>query len=365
LPTASQLDRLMAHRPLRIQHRSGRMWLLNSQALAELLDGSEAPPGMERSAGKFTGRLFDEDEWLQRRLASAPPDFSSISRQLARYGVTGITDMTPRNDPDIAAHFVAQQTIGALRQNVVMAGTLALANAAPFAAQRGWKLGPAKLHLHEAAMPDFAETVRFIAAAHEQSRGVAIHCVSEVELVYALAVLEEAGVQHGDRIEHASVAAIDLVQRIAALALAICVQPRFVQERGDAYCRDVEPRHQPDLYRLATLAAEGIVIAGGSDAPFCSADPWAGMRAAVERQTASGRPFGLDEAMSPEEALELYLADPLELGRQRRIEEGAPADLALLDRPWREARGRLLSDDVRHTWVSGKIIDDGVDQGPV
>jgi predicted amidohydrolase YtcJ len=365
LPTAAQLDRLMPHRPLRMQHRSGRMWLLNSQALAELLDGSEAPPGMERSAGKYTGRLFDEDEWLQRRLASAPPDFSGTSRQLARYGVTGITDMTPRNDPDIAAHFVAQQMIGALQQNVVMAGTLALANAAPSAAQRGWKLGPAKLHLHEAAMPDFAETVRFVAAAHEQSRAVAIHCVSEVELVYALAVLEEAGVRQGDRIEHASVAAMDLVQRIAALGLAVCAQPRFVHERGDAYRRDVEPRHQQDLYRLASLAAEGIVLAGGSDAPFCSADPWAGMRAAVDRKTASGRPFGPDEAMSPEGAVELYLADPLELGRQRRIAEGAPADLVLLDRPWREARTRLLSDDVRHTWVSGKIIDDGVDQAPV
>jgi len=364
LPTAAHLDQLMPHRPLRMQHRSGRMWLLNSQALAELLDGGEAPPGMERNAGKFTGRLFDEDEWLQRRLASAPPDFNSISRQLARYGVTGITDMTPRNDAGIAAHFAAQQEAGALQQNVVMAGTLALANVAPSGAQRGWKLGPAKLHLHEAAMPDFAETVRFFAAAHEQSRAVAVHCVSEVELVYALAALEEAGVRHGDRIEHASVAAMDLVQRIAALGLAICVQPRFVQERGDAYRLDVEPRHQSDLYRLTSLAAEGIILAGGSDAPFCSADPWAGMRAAVERQTASGQSFGPDEAMSPESALELYLADPLELGRQRRIVEGAPAELVLLDRPWREARGRLVSGDVRHTWVSGKIIDQSIDQAP-
>ena len=34
----SSLDRLVPDRPLRIQHRSGRMWLLNSAALSELLD---------------------------------------------------------------------------------------------------------------------------------------------------------------------------------------------------------------------------------------------------------------------------------------------------------------------------------------
>ena len=95
LPDAQALDRLAPDRPLRIQHRSGRLWLLNSRALAELLARAEPPPGLDRA----TGHLFDEDRWLQETLAGEPPDFAAVSADLARCGITGITDMTPRNDP--------------------------------------------------------------------------------------------------------------------------------------------------------------------------------------------------------------------------------------------------------------------------
>ncbi len=361
LPDAGALDRLVPNRPLRMQHRSGRMWLLNSPALAALLACAEPPPGLERDGNGFTGRLFDEDQWLQRALASAPPDFSAVSSQLAAWGVTGFTDMSPRNDPLMAAHFAAQRRSGSLRQSPWLAGSLALARACP----EGWHLGPAKLHLHEAALPPFDEVSAFIAAAHDQQRTAAIHCVTEVELVFALAALECAGVRDGDRIEHASIASPDLVARIAAHGLAVCVQPHFVAERGDAYRRDVEPRHQGDLYRLASLAEAGITLAGGSDAPFGGADPWAAIRAAVLRQTDGGLSFGPQEALSPEVALALFLADPANLARQRRIEMGGAADLVLLDRPWQDARDRLSSADVALTLIGGEIAFDSIKQAPV
>lgn len=360
LPEAAALDRLVADRPLRIQHRSGRMWLLNSAALADLLSRSDPPPGLERHGSDHTGRLFDEDQWLQRTLASTPPQFAAISTELAALGVTGITDMSPGNDPAMAAHFHAQRHSSALRQNIVLSGTLMLADAA----QELWQLGPAKLHLHEASLPEFESTAAFITAAHRQQRPVAIHCVSEVELVFALAALECAGSCVGDRIEHASVASPELVARIAGLGLAVCVQPQFVTERGDAYRRDVEPRHQGDLYRLASLADAGIVLAGGSDAPFGSADPWAAMRAAVERKTAGGQAFGVHEALTPEAALGLYLADPMNIARQRQIAVDNAADLVVLDRPWFNARERLNSADVCLTLIAGDVCHKGIDKAP-
>ena len=122
LPGARVLDELVPERPLRLQHRSGRMWLLNSPALAALLARSAPPPGLERDAGGYTGRLFDEDQWLRQALGSAPPDFAEVSAILARYGVTGITDMSPRNDAAMAAHFAAQHISGSLQQNCWLAG---------------------------------------------------------------------------------------------------------------------------------------------------------------------------------------------------------------------------------------------------
>ncbi|HKX79676.1 MAG TPA: amidohydrolase family protein, partial [Novosphingobium sp.] len=297
----------------------------------------------------------------RRALGGVPPDFSSISADLAACGVTGLTDMTPHNDPGMARHFAAQIAGAALKQNCDVAGTLALADAAP----DGWTLGPAKLHLHEAALPEFGETVAFVRSAHGQGRNVAVHCVSEVELVFALAALEEAGASCGDRIEHASVASLELVERIAALGLAVCVQSHFVFERGDRYLAEVEPRHHPDLYRLRTLIDHGVPLAGGSDAPFGEADPWAAMRAATKRYTAVGQVMGPMEALTPEQALALYLASPHDLVQQRKVEAGAAADLVLLDRPWSQARERLVREDVALTIIAGRVVHDRVDQPPV
>jgi predicted amidohydrolase YtcJ len=360
LPDAAALDRIVPDRPLRLQHRGGRMWLLNSPALDLLLAESAPPPGLEREGDRFTGRLFDSDTWLQQALASSPPSFDTVSRELAAFGVTGLTDMSPRNDGRIAAHFAAEIRTGALRQGCVLAGALALA----YAPQDGWALGPAKLHLHEAALPDFAETVAFIHDAHAQGRGVAVHCVTEVELVFTLALFGEAGTVRGDRIEHVSIASPDHVAQIADLRLWTCLQPHFIAERGDRYLADVDPCHHPDLYRLASLRDAGLVMSGGSDAPFVSPDPWAAMRAAVSRRTSGGECIGPGEALTPEGALDLWLADPANLARTRRIEPGATADLCLLGRPWRSARTHLCAKDVVCAVASGRIVHDLVDKPP-
>jgi predicted amidohydrolase YtcJ len=220
------------------------------------------------------------------------------------------------------------------------------------------------LHLHEAELPPFEEAVTLVASAHQKDRAVAIHCVSEVEIVFAMAILESAGVHPGDRIEHASIASGEHIAQMACMGVAVCVQPHFVAERGDRYLLDVEPRLHADLYRLQSLLRAGIPLAGGSDAPFASADPWAAMRAAVHRQTAAGRLLGPEEALSPEQALALWLADPSDLQRQRKLEAGAPADLCLLDRSWAEARPRLMADDVALVLASGEVVHDRVDQPP-
>lgn len=361
LPSAPDLDEIVANRPLRMQHRSGRMWLLNSRAVDELLSRSEPPDGLEREGASYTGRLFDGDEWLRGALASSPPDFANVSRQLASRGVTGVTDMTPQNGSEMARHFSKQMVAGSLMQHCVIAGQLDLADAAP----GPWQLGPAKLHLHEAALPEFDAAERFIQKAHNQNRGAAIHCVTEVELVFALAALESVGVQPRDRVEHASVASPELIARMSALGLTVCVQPHFVEERGDLYLAEVEARHQPDLYRLRTFIETGIPLVGGSDAPFGGFDPWAAMAAATSRQTAGGEHIRLDEALSPADALALYLADPQAPHAERRLETGAAADICLLDRPWSNVREDLRNQHVALTIISGRIAFDRVDQSPI
>lgn len=362
LPDARALDDLLADRPLRIQHRGGRIWLLNSCALDELLTRAKPPPGLERIANRYTGRLFDSDDWLRGALGSAPPDLADLSIELARHGVTGVTEMSPRNGSAEAAWLADQAQTGRLVQRVVLAGSLALSSAVPSSC---WQLGPAKLHLHDAALPDFDTVVDFIRAAHNQGRPLASHCTTEAELVFTLAALAEAGTARGDRIEHAGIARDEHVAEIARLGLAVVSQPNFVFERGDQYLHAVEPELQPLLYRLGAFPRAGVALAAGSDAPFGGIDPWTAMAAAVERRTRSGEVIGADEALSPEQALALFLADPADLTRQRRIAIGEAADLCLLDRPWSEARKCLSSSLVRATLIAGRIVHQRIDQPPI
>lgn len=354
---AAMLDTFNRDRPIRIQHRSGRMWFFNSAGLDRILTGYPAPAGLERE----TGRLFDEDIWLREILASEPPAFAQVGTLLGRAGVTGITDMSVGNDPLIARHFAAERANGALPQRVLLAGTLGLTDVE----EEGIRIGPAKLHLHEARLPALGDVLDFIGEAHAQARAVAIHCVTEVELVFALAVLRGAGVEPGDRIEHASVAPDSAVEEIAHLGLAVVSQPHFIAERGDLYLREVDPQDQLNLYRLRAFLDAGVSLAGGSDAPFGSADPWAAMAAAVSRRTANGATIGEAEALTPEQALDLYLRAPEALHRRRTVSVGAAADLCLLDRSWAQARTTLSSDLVRATMIAGRFVFDRIDQVPV
>jgi predicted amidohydrolase YtcJ len=352
---AATLDSIVADRPVRVQHRSGRMWFFNSAGLEKILAGRAPPAGLEQIAGRYTGRLFDEDAWLKQALKSEPPSFKRVGELLAQAGVTGITEMSPGNDEQMAGHFMAEHASGSLPQRVLLAGKLCLSNVS---LTKDVELGPAKLHLHEAELPALEETVEFIRAAHEQTRNVAIHCVSEVELVYALQAVQEAGARAGDRIEHASVAPDFAVETIARLGLAVVTQPQFIYERGDIYLQEVDTVSQRYLYRLRAFLDAHITLAAGSDAPFGAFDPWLAMAHAVSRRTRDEKEIEISEALTPEESLKLYLSEPKTLDRQRSIEIGAPADLCLLDRPWCEARKTPSSTYVRATFIDGRKVFD-------
>ncbi len=358
---AGMLDAIAADRPIRVQHRGGRMWFLNTMALDLLLAGRAAPPELERIDGRFTGRLFEADAWLKTALAGRPPSFGAIGTMLARRGVTGLTEISPANDAVIAGHFAAEHANGNLPQRVTLAGRSALSwdDMAD-----GITLGPVKLHLHEAALPAFDDILQSIRGAHDQNRAVAVHCVTEVELVFTLAAIDEAGAMRGDRIEHASIAPDSAVEEIARLGLAVVSQPHFIAERGDAYRHSVAANDQPLLYRLRAFLDADVTLAGGSDAPFGGADPWTSMAAAVSRRTRSGAMIGAAEALTPEQALDLYLAAPEDLRRRRRVEIGAPADLCLLDRGWARARDDLALVGVCASWTDGRLVHDRIDQPP-
>ncbi len=356
-----RLDAWVADRPLRVQHRTGALWVLNSAGVAELeRAGAVWPEGAERDPrGRVTGRLFRADAWLREQVRGEAPDLAGVGAQLASFGVTGATDASAGNDAAALRRLCDAAERGALPQQLLVMGEPDLPEPGSARVARG----AVKALLDETLLPDFDDFCARIRAAHGAGRSFAVHCVTRAQGMFAAAALRDAGTRPGDRLEHASVAPPELVALAAQLGLRVVTQPHFLAERGDDYRRDVDPEDLPWLYRARGWLAAGVPLAAGSDAPYGSPDPWRAMAAAVSRTTGDGATLGPGEAVSPEQALALYaapLCDPG--GPARTVAIGAPADLCLLDRPWRDARVRLSSDGVRATWCAGDLVwhrDDG------
>ena len=365
-----RLDALHAEHAVRIQHRSGSMWFLNSRAIARLgLDSNPASPGIERDrAGRATGRLFRLDGWLRERLPSQPaPDLSRVGELLARHGVTRVTDATPSNGSTELALFRAAQADGALPQRLRLMGGLSLSTsdastsvASTSDASPDLEIAEYKILLDEPSLPDLEELSTEISAAHEAGRPVAIHTVTRTEIHFALAALEAAGTLTGDRLEHASVTPPEALDDVRRLRIGIVTQPNFIAERGDAYRKDVTDRDRPFLYRVASWLDAGVPLAAGTDAPFGRADPWLAIRAAITRQTPSSGALGIEERVEAETAIGLFsdgfVMTPANRAPGLRLRIGQPADLCLLDAPWKDAREDLSSERVAATLCGGKLI---------
>ena len=367
------LDAWAPDRPVRMQHRSGMLWMLNSAAVERL--GVEGAPdeGVERDrAGRSTGRLWRMDAWLGGRLragAGAAATRTATARQaasLARHataaaarGVTGFTDATPgRSDDDLAA-------LAALSRAGTVAQRLHLMvrpdqPAPPAEAIIGSPLvstGPVKIVLDDDRLPPLDDLTATIRRAHQRRHPVAIHCVTAAQLVLALAAFTDARPavgdppHHdagGDRIEHGAVIPAAVIPILAASGLTVVTQPAFVAERGDSYHADVPAGEHADLWRAASLERAGVRLAAGSDAPHGPADPWRAIDAATRRRTPSGAVLGAEEVVDTATARRWWSGYPDQPARVRRVAVGAPADLILV--------GPGAEPDVRATIVAGTIV---------
>lgn len=348
------LDAHVPDAPVRIQHRSGRLWMFNSCALDLLTRGGGAAHPIETVDGRMTGRLFDGDAWLRARRASQRPDLRTVSALLARYGIVGVTDAGHGNGHGDFIAMQEAQRCGALTQAVHMLGNHELD-----AVDGGTSLraGCFKIHLHDHDLPS-PETLRAtVERAHDAGRGVAVHCVTNADLIVALSAIEAAGPNGLDRIEHAAMVPPDVVDWIAALGLAVVTQPHFIAERGDSYRQTIADQQWPWMYRVNTLLKAGIAVAGGSDAAYGRPDPWASMHAAVHRRTSSGAVIGEGERIDPDTALALFTSPAESPGRaHHRLAAGDIADLCLLDRPRLSAMAGLGEVRVLMTLRSGSPI---------
>ncbi|MGH9135578.1 MAG: amidohydrolase family protein [Acidimicrobiales bacterium] len=351
--TRDLLDRFVPGHPLRMQHQTGAMWMLNSRAIAELGPAiDETRDGIERDGtGRPTGRLFRLDSWLRGHLPQSAPDLTGLDHALARLGITGVSDMTPYEDvADVGALGFATAT-GDMRARVVVSGGPGL-SATRF--PEPLVTGPMKIIVDDHAPPDLDVVANWISVAHHHGRAVAIHAVTRAAAAFALAAWRHGGSRRGDRLEHGAVIPPEIARQLAHREICVVTQPALIRDRGQSYLDDVDPDGQPHLWPCASLLTTGVEMGAGSDSPYGPLDAWAAIETASSRRTATGRSLGAAEAVTARRALGLYLGDPTAPGGpERTVSVGAPADLCLLDRPLADALRGPVRNHVVQTWVRG------------
>lgn len=332
--------------PVRVQDRSGVTWTLDTVGLQRALpaDPDDRPPGTEVVEGRVTGRFLRSDAWLRSRIDAEPPDLADLGRRLAARGITAVVDASVTNGPAELELLAG----GGMPQRLV-----AMTADPGAVAPAGIGLGPVKIVLDDVDLPALGDLAEAVQRARAGGRGVAIHCVTRVQLVLALA----AGIGPGDRIEHGSVIPDDVVELVARSGATVVTQPGLIRSRGDRYLQEVDRDEVEALYRLGSLLAAGVPVAIGTDAPFGPTDPWVHLAAARDRRTEAGAVIGGGEALDLTRALGLLQRDPRAAHRPGPgLHVGAPADLCVLDTEWPHLERAPADAEVHSTWIGGSLV---------
>jgi predicted amidohydrolase YtcJ len=322
------LDEVSPQLPVRVQHRSGVLWTLNSVGL-ERVGLTDHPDGRLRSADRSWSDTLQRNE----------SGLAEISRRLSEHGVTGVTDATPDFEVSDIVKLMQAHRNGELRQHVQC-------------------LAPGKRILHDTDL-DLDELTAWVKRRHAEDAPVAVHCVTAAQLVVTISALHAAGTHPQDRIEHAAVVRDDALTELRKLGVTVVTQPNFVSERGDQYLTDVPADEHHELWRLASLLRAGVKVALSTDMPFGDGDPWATMRAAVHRTTAGGAVLGGDECVSAREALTMFFGTSGAPTEPRAIATGEPGDLCVLAAPPDEVLNELDTHLVTATIVAGRVVCGG------
>jgi predicted amidohydrolase YtcJ len=213
---------------------------------------------------------------------------------------------------------------------------------------------------------DFRENVR---RATEAGIACTVHAIGDAAVEMTIDVLgaapRVAAMPH--RIEHVQLCPPDLWARAGASGLVGSMQPVHLMTDIPTAERHWGHARSRGAYAFAPLAAAGMPLAFGSDAPVESCDPRLGLFAAVRRVAWNGQPgegWWMENALTPERALRAYTEGPAHAAglshRQGRLLPGYDADLVAWDvDPLHCAPDALREMRCLLTMVAGEVVQRG------
>jgi hypothetical protein len=402
MPTRHDLDRVAPSHPVALSSRDGHSLWANSLALRKCRIAAKTlcPSGGSvvcDARGQPTGMLLERATALVygspafRRPDVDEGDLAWALRFLLRRGITSIHAM---DDVSVLTKLQQLREAGRLHQRVaiylpfsalddlktagirsgfgdewIRIGGLKLFVDGALGSQTAWLFEPyCGSAAGDRGIPvmsgkELREAVR---SAAEAGFACAIHAIGDranAEALTAIEAAREYRTRLPHRVEHAQLVRPEDLSRFRHADIVASMQPCHI-------LGDIEPaeRHWGErsryAYPIRSLMRAGTMLAFGSDAPVETADPLAGIYAAVCRQDRQGRPDGgwyrKEEGVSVGEAVNAYSAGPAfatgEDQYKGHLRMGDLADLVVLsDDITKLDGGSLLEARVDMTIAGGQV----------
>ncbi len=358
-PTRAWLDPVTGDVPVFLQRMDGHQALVNSAALKLAGITASGPPDpkggeiqRDPATGEPTGILKDAAmDLVSRHIpASTQTELHEALRRAMRHlntlGITGVHDMC---EPEHLAIFqqALQEGLLTVRIHAFLTTDGFRGGRRHFAAfpvrddmlrlagLKGYmdgSLGSRNAYMREPfvdAAPDAkypkgqltdfadppAELNERVALADARGLQLAVHAIGDEANHLILDAYEAAARTKGPhdarhRVEHAQHLLATDIPRFAALGVVASMQPFHKADDGRYAEKALGKARLAGSYAFRPLLDAGAVVAFGSDWPVVTADPFAGMDAAVNSRTLAGEVWQAQNAITVREALVAYTRSP-------------------------------------------------------
>jgi predicted amidohydrolase YtcJ len=406
-PTASELDSAVADRPAALDRIDGHAKWLNTKALqaAGITKNTRDPTGgrIERdAAGNPSGVLVDKAmdlvEAVIPKLSEAErlTALRAAMRHMNSVGLTGVGDAGVGADGIASYRQLADQGRLTVRVYAMIADTgddfRALSKDGPLLGYAHDRLTVRSVKLFAdgalgsrgaALLAPYsdkpeqtgllfmtnAEMQHKIETALSAGYQVNIHAIGDAANRQVLNAFEAAYRTVGgrvlrNRIEHAQVVALSDIPRFKQLDLIASMQPTHATGDMNMAEARIGPERLKGAYAWRAFLDQGTVIAGGSDFPVESDNPFFGLHAAVTRTDHANQPPGgwhPEQAMTLLEAFRAFTLAAAYAEHQEQslgsLEPGKWADFIVIDRDlFKIAPADIWKIRVLETWLGGERV---------
>ncbi|MFF2796577.1 amidohydrolase [Lysinibacillus xylanilyticus] len=405
-PTIDELNAVSVEHPIMISRTCNHISVLNSKALelAQINENTPDPDGgvIERDLeGKLTGKLIEAANMEMSDVARHTEDEQRQAVKIAsdHFIASGLTSVHDAGGQGPDSFRILQQAVKSRDIRVrVYAMICQINNSQEFVhkmmesgvvtgtGDERFKVGPAKMFTDGSSTgPTIAtrkpydsdpnnygilyqseeEIYEVLGEAHKKGYQLTVHAQGDKAIEMYLNCVEKAieespRTNHRHRIEHAGISSPDLQERMKKLGIIPIPNPPFPYEFGEIYVRHYGDRVQ-HMYAARDYIDQGIIAAGGSDAPVTDINPLLGIHVAVNRKSQSGMDIGSSQCISVMEAIKLYTWNgayaSFEEDIKGSIEVGKLADLVVLNDSILKVSPDQIKDlKVEKTMIDGEII---------